>query len=237
MSWRGLTDEQWEKLRVHLPRYKPSPKGGRPRADDRRCFEGILWVLWTGAQWSELPKEYGSPSTCWRRLRQWEGSGVLLEMRRAFLAQLNDQDKIRWDECFADGSFAPAKKGGTKWMVLVDGSGTPLGAYLDSASPSEVKLLGHTLRAVAVRRTNRAGRPRKRPKRLITDRGYDSNVLRKVLKRCGIEPIIPARVNNKRATDQDGRKMRQYKRRWIVERTFAWLGQFRRLIVRHERLI
>ncbi|HEX3036233.1 MAG TPA: transposase [Thermodesulfobacteriota bacterium] len=70
MAWRGVTDEQWEKVRVHPPRYRPSPKGGRPRADGRRCFEGILWVLWTGAQWSELPKEYGSPSTCWRRLRQ-----------------------------------------------------------------------------------------------------------------------------------------------------------------------
>ncbi|HEX3036232.1 MAG TPA: IS5 family transposase [Thermodesulfobacteriota bacterium] len=126
---------------------------------------------------------------------------------------------------------------GTKWMVLVDGSGTPLGAYLDSASPSEVRLLGHTLEAIAVRGTNRAGRPRKRPKRLIADRGYDSNPLRKVLKRCGIESIIPARVNNKRATDQDGRKMRRHKIWWIVERTFAWLGQFRRLIVRHERLI
>jgi transposase len=122
-------------------------------------------------------------------------------------------------------------------MVLVDGSGTPLGAYLDSASPSEVKLLGHMLSTVAVRRAKRRGRPRKHPKRLIADRGYDSNVLRKALKRHGIEPIIPARSNNERATDQDGRKLRRYKRRWIVERTFAWLGHFRRLIVRHERLI
>ena len=116
-------------------------------------------------------------------------------------------------------------------MVLVDGLGTWLGTYLESASPSEVRLLGHMLRAVSVRRTNRAGRPRKCPKRLIADRGYDSNPLRNVVKRCGIEPIILARVNNKRATDQDGCNMSRYKRRWIVERTFAWLGQFCRLIV------
>ena len=122
-------------------------------------------------------------------------------------------------------------------MVLVDGAGTPLGALLDSASPSEVKLLEQTLDTIAVRRTGQPGRPHKRPDRLIADRGYDSNPLREALKRRGIEPIIPARSNNRKATDQDGRKLRRYKRRWIVERTFAWLGHFRRLITRHERLI
>jgi transposase len=114
MAWRGLTKAHWAAIRVHLPQSKPSARGGRPRLPDRRCFEGILWILWTGAQWSELPRRYGSPSTCWRRLRQWEETGVLLKLWRAFLAQLNDQQKLRWDECFADGSFIPAKKGGRK---------------------------------------------------------------------------------------------------------------------------
>ena len=112
--WRGLTKAQWAAICVHLPRSKPSARGGRPRLPDRRCFEGILWILWTGAQWSELPRRFGSPWTCWRRLRQWEETGVLLKLWRAFLAQLNDQQKLRWDECFADGSFIPAKKGGRK---------------------------------------------------------------------------------------------------------------------------
>ena len=79
--------------------------------------------------------------------------------------------------------------------------------------------------------------PGKRPDRLIADRGYDSNPLRARLALRGIEPIIPARANHNRATHQDGRKLRRYRRRWIVERTFAWLGHFRRLVVRYERLI
>ncbi len=112
MAWRGVTDRQWGLIQPHLPPRKVNPKGGRPWADDRGCFEGILWILWTGAPWSELPSRYGSPTTCWRRLREWEERGVLLELWRAFLAQLNDRQKIRWDECFVDGSFAPAKKGG-----------------------------------------------------------------------------------------------------------------------------
>ena len=114
MAWRKLTQQQWEAIRVHLPPPKTSPRGGRPRVDDRRCLEGILWILWTGCQGSELPRRYGSASTCWRRLKHWEESGILLKLWRAFLAQLNDQQKIRWDECFVDGSFVPAKKGGPK---------------------------------------------------------------------------------------------------------------------------
>jgi len=126
---------------------------------------------------------------------------------------------------------------GTKWMLLVDGAGTPLGAHLDSASPAEVTLLEKTLATVAVTRTHRPGRPRCYPDRLIADRGYDSNPLRCSLKTRGIEPIIPARSNNRQATHQDGRKLRRYGHRWIIERTFAWIGWFRRLLVRHERLV
>jgi transposase len=248
MAWRGLTKQQWEAIRVHLPEPKISPRGGRPRIEDRRCFEGILWILWTGAQWSELPRRYGSPSTCWRRLKDWEETGALLTLWRAFLAQLNDRQKLRWDECFVAGSFVPAQKGGpkvgttkrgkgTKWMVLVDGAGTPLGAYLEAASPAEVTLLEQTLDTVAVGRPGKPGRSRKRPKRLIADRGYDSNPLRAQLAHRGIEPIIPARRNHTHAIHQDGRKLRRYRRRWIVEWTFAWLGHFRHLIVRYERLI
>jgi transposase len=122
-------------------------------------------------------------------------------------------------------------------MVLVDGHGTPLGAHLDSASPAEVKLLERTLETVRVRRSHRPGRPRYRPERLILDRGYDSNALRARLAKRGIEPIIRRRSNNTRATHQDGRKLRRYRHRWIVERTFAWLGWFRHLVVRYDRLI
>ena len=114
MAWRHLTEAQWEQIRPHLPVATRSSKGGRPPADTRCCFEGILWILWTGAPWSELPKRYGSPSTCWRRLREWEATGVLLTLWRAFLAQLNDAQKLRWNECFVDGSFASAKKGAPK---------------------------------------------------------------------------------------------------------------------------
>ena len=111
-------------------------------------------------------------------------------------------------------------------MVLVDGQGTPLGVHVDSASPSEMKLALPTIKTIKV-----AGG---KPEQLIGDRGYDSNTVRSDLIKKGIDPIIPARGNNTKATHQDGRKLRKYRKRWIVERTNAWLQNFRRLVVRYE---
>ena len=113
MAWRRVTDEQWQKVRAHLPvRKKPWRKkdrtGGRPPLDNRQCFEGILWVLWTGAQWSELPPRYGSKSAVHRRLQKWTDDGTLEKLWRAFLAQLQARDHIRWNECFVDGTVASA---------------------------------------------------------------------------------------------------------------------------------
>jgi len=121
-------------------------------------------------------------------------------------------------------------------MVVVDGAGTPLGAHLESASPHEVTRLQRTLATLAVPRAHTPGRPRQRPDRLIADRAYDANPLRKRLARRGIAPIIPALPTHPNATPQDGRTLRRYRHRWIVERTFSWLGTFRRLVVRDERL-
>jgi transposase len=110
-----LTDEQWAKIQPLLPARQPNPKGGRPRCDDRRVLEGILWVLKTGARWRDLPDECPSPSTCWRRLSEWEERGLWLEIWRAFLSELDEQGSLDWSESFADGSFAPAKKGALPW--------------------------------------------------------------------------------------------------------------------------
>jgi len=75
----------------------------------------------------------------------------------------------------------------------------------------------------------------RQPQRLILDKGYDSDPLRQRLAERGIEMICPHRSNRSRAPIQDGRKLRRYRRRWKMERTFAWLGNCRRLVVRYER--
>lgn len=110
-----VTDEQWKKIEPLLPKYKPSPKGGRRPKDNRDVFEGIVWVLRSGARWKDLPKQYPSPSTCWRRLQQWEEQGVWLKIWRKFLSELDERSQLDWEETFADGSFVSAKKGGAAW--------------------------------------------------------------------------------------------------------------------------
>jgi transposase len=108
---RELTDAQWLRIKRELPNEEPSPRGGRRRIDDREVLEGILWVLRSGARWKDLPAEYPSATTCWRRLREWEDAGVWLAIWRAFLAELDEAGQLDWHEVFADGTFAPAKKG------------------------------------------------------------------------------------------------------------------------------
>jgi transposase len=134
----------------------------------------------------------------------------------------------------ADIGKTPRGKG-SKWMVVVDGAGVPLGIHVTSARPAEVTLVEPTLSTIRVPRAGR-GRPRQHPDRLIGDRGYDSDPLRRRLLQRGVTPIIPYRSFNLRYRYDDGRHMRRYRRRWIIERTFAWFGAFRRLLIRHERL-
>ena len=110
MQQAFLSEQQWAKIEPLLPKVRSR---GRPWADNRRVLEGILWVLKTGARWRDLPKEYPSASTCWRRLRQWEERGVWLKIWRQFLCELDQKGRLDWSESFLDGSFAPAKKGAT----------------------------------------------------------------------------------------------------------------------------
>jgi len=106
-----LTDEQWRKIEPLLPKPQASAKGGPKPIDNRPVFEGILWVLRSGARWKDLPERYPSYATCWRRLRQWEEQGVWERVWRSFIGELDAQGLLDWEETFADGSFAPAKRG------------------------------------------------------------------------------------------------------------------------------
>ena len=114
---------------------------------------------------------------------------------------------------------------GTKLMAVADRSGLPVAIHTESASPHEVKLVETTLENILVNEL---------PHRLIGDRAYDSDPLDATLREHGIEMIAPHRRNRKKPKTQDGRPLRRYKRRWKVERLFAWLGNFRRLVVRYE---
>jgi transposase len=114
-----------------------------------------------------------------------------------------------------------------------------MGALIEAASPAEVRLAEPTLGRVKVPRLNdegrpTAGRPRTRPRHIVADKGYDSDPLRQRLARRGIHLVSPHRRNRRNYRELHPVSRERYRRRWKVERTFAWLGNFRRLVVRYE---
>jgi len=110
-------------------------------------------------------------------------------------------------------------------MVITDSVGVPLALNTCIASRHEVKLVKNTLETRFITDL---------PERLIGDKAYDSDPLDLELSAQGIEMIAPHRKNRTKAKTQDGRKLRRYKRRWKVERFFAHLQNFRRIVVRYE---
>lgn len=114
---------------------------------------------------------------------------------------------------------------GTKIMGIADSHGLPLALRTESASPAEVKLVAQTIEERIVEDV---------PQRLIGDKAYDSDKLdERLMQNFGTELIAPNR-ENRRVQTQDGRPLRRYVRRWKIERMFAWLFNFRRLVVRYE---
>ncbi len=113
-------------------------------------------------------------------------------------------------------------------MAVADRTGLPIAICTASAQPHEIKLVKPVLDARFVEA---------KPTRLIGDKAYDSDKLDAFLKADGVEMIAPHRKNRKKPPTQDGRVLRRYRRRWKVERLFAWLQNFRRLTVRYEYYI
>lgn len=113
----------------------------------------------------------------------------------------------------------------TKIMAIADRNGLPVSASIASGERNEVRLVEQ---ALAERFTE------DKPQKLVGDRAYDSAKLEIELAEEDIELICPVRSNH-RTRRQDGRALRRYKRRWKVERLFAWLLRFRRVSTRYER--
>ena len=108
-----LTDEQWQTIETILPADPVRDDGrGRPWSDRRKVLNGVLWILRTGAPWQDLPPRYGPYQTAHRRFQNWVRSGVMEKLLLALAAHLQEEGGLDLTECFVDGTFVPAKKGG-----------------------------------------------------------------------------------------------------------------------------
>ncbi|HJX95698.1 MAG TPA: IS5 family transposase [Candidatus Acidoferrum sp.] len=232
-----LTDAQWAALD---PLFRPKRRAdgrGRPWQDARAVLNGVLWILRTGAPWHDLPDRYPPYQTCHRRFQQWQRSGLFTRSLQKLAEDLRDRGKLDLSEAFIDASFSSAKKGapsvgptkrgkGSKIVAIADRHGLPIAVHLASARPNEAILVEATLQQRFLPEA---------PARLIGDKAYDSDPLDQRLRdTLGVHLISPHRWNRSKPATQDGRALRRYRRRWKIERLFAWLHNFRRIVVRWE---
>ena len=237
-----LDDALWSRIEPQLPPSVARPKGGRPPLDNRKVLTGIIFVLKTGIPWEYLPQELGCGSgmTCWRRLHAWPQAGIWKSVHHILLNQLRAADRIDWSRAVIDSASVRAGGGGahtganptaggkpgSKHHVITDAQGVPLAASVTGAHRHDVtQLLPLVDRIPAV--AGRVGRPRRRPDQVQGDRAYDSQAHRRALQKRGIGALLARR------RQAHGSGLGVY--RWVVERTLAWLHQFRRLRVRWER--
>lgn len=231
-----LTKSQWDIVEPLIPRPKTRrDRRGRPWKPARQVLDAIIWILRTGAPWRRLPKKYPSYQTCHRRFQAWVADGTL----RRIVVQLSEDLGVGCgDEAFIDGSYVPAKRGGacvgkcragraTKVMAVADHRGLPLSVSIADGSRHDVVLTDDVLNEAFIDIL---------PPRLIGDKAWDSGKAQRTLaEQRNIELIAPKRGGSRPSKrKQDGRSLRRLRRRWKVERLFAWLKAFRRLSSRWE---
>jgi transposase len=229
--------EQWNLIRKHFPQeHIPDDRPGRKPIPARKVLEAVLWILNTGAQWHMLPQSHPNYKTVHRRFQQWCGNEVIRAALTGLANRLRQQGAIDESESYIDATFASAKGGGddigptkrgkgVKIMAIVDRHGLPLAVTTHAANHHEVTLVQLTFDFYMIEA---------KPDNLIGDRAYDSDKLDAQLRAEGVEMIwLHCSTRIKKKT-QDGRRLRRYERRWIVERFFAWMQWQRRLLVRWE---
>lgn len=109
-----VCDELWDAVGPMIPPHPVSPKGGRPRVGDRECLTGLVFLLRAGLAWRFLPQELGcgSPSTVWRRQREWAAAGVWPAVHARLLDALGEAGGIDLSDAVIDSASVRAVKGG-----------------------------------------------------------------------------------------------------------------------------
>ncbi len=174
MSKPLVSDDLWAVVAPLLPPEPPKPTGGRPRVPDRAALTGIVFVLRSGMPWELLPQELGRGSgmTCWRRLRDWQETGVWGALHRALPDRLGEADRIDWSRASPESATGPNPtdrgKPGAKRHVVVDRGGPPLAALLTGANRHDPAVFENLIAAIPPSKGH-SGRRRKRPSKVHAD--------------------------------------------------------------------
>lgn len=240
-----LPDEVWNVIEPLFPPQVSSAKGGRPPLSHRQAFTGIVFVLKTGLPWNMLPQEMncGSGVSCWRRFHEWTTSGLWEQIRLRILHLLAKAGGVDASHAILDSASVRALAGGAhtgpnptdrakngcKRHVITDSQGLPLVVQTGPANQRDDRRAFALLDAFP-KIQGRRGRPRTRPDSLQGDAGYGFPDLIRDVRRRHIRPQLAPRGKNVPHGSGLG------KTRYVVERTMAWFGNFRRIKFCYERM-
>lgn len=240
-STMQIPDRLWSVAEKVLPEslYKgKGSQGGRPNQDMRRVMTGIFYVLTTGCQWRKMPREFGHYSVVYKYFRRWVKMGIFDQIWTESLKVYDQERGIAWKWQSIDGSnkkalfgkenvdFNPKEKnkGGSKIMLLTDKNGIPLSTALFPANRHESQLLEETLGNIRLERPH----PSEVEQNLCGDKAFDSQWCRESADEYGYRHHFRVRM------ETTPKKPRYTPKRWVVERTHAWMNRFRRIIIRWD---
>src|SRR5438128_2211721 len=226
-----ITDQQWHAIKDLLPGQEGDP--GATAKDNRLFINAILWIAKTGAPWRDLPERFGNWNSVFQRFNRWCKSGVF----PSIMEKLQDPDlgvllldstiiRAHQHAAGAEGSSAEAEalgrsRGGfsTKIHVACDRLGKPVKIILTLGQDHDVTQ-GPALIADS------------KAKKVIADKGCDSDAFIADIESHGAESVIPPRSNRleERPYDKD-----EYKNRNVIERFMNFIRQCRRVATRYEK--
>jgi len=232
----SIPDALWEKVSSLLP--PPSKGPGRPPMDNRKAFTGILFLFVTGCQWRLLPRYLGAKSTVHDRFQLWVNLGIFHLLWTLSLEFYDALVGIAWEWQSMDGahvvaplggedvgpSYKHKSKNGSNRSVLTDQNGIPLAIVLAPANRNDFKLAELTLESTPLPRPD----PLLLRQHLSLDKGYDYPEIDLLVERLQYIPHI------RRKEELDLLpELRVHKpKRWVVERTHAWMNNFRSVFIR-----
>jgi putative transposase len=239
--WR-LPDELWVLIEPVFERRYPAAVRGRPRADLRGVLDGVIYRMRSGVQWEHLPRQFGAKSTVHGWFQRFVDDGVLEEIWALLVAECDALGAVAWVWQAADGVMGKSRfegdqrgpnptdrgKNGTKKHVLTDGQGGPLAAVIAAANVNDHKLLEDTIDAIVVERPD----PKLVVQHLCLDKAYDNKASDEVCNEAGY--VAHIRRIGEEKLDDAGTKTHPA-RRWVVERTLAWLQRCRAILIRYDK--